>query len=78
MTESTKDRIKRWAKGLLVVVGAWFGGFSEFPLGQYDAKPQDGRGRPMSMKNTTRKGALRIVNNMDCEECPSDRQGPTW
>jgi hypothetical protein len=41
MTESTKDRIKRWAKGLLVVVGAWFGGFSEFPLGQYDAKPQD-------------------------------------
>ena len=38
MSELTKDRIKRWAKGLLVLVFAWLGS-DEFPLGQYDAKP---------------------------------------
>jgi hypothetical protein len=38
MSESTMERIKRWAKGLLVLVFAWLGS-DEFPLGQYDAKP---------------------------------------
>jgi hypothetical protein len=35
-----KERIKRWAKGLLVLIGALVTGSNEFPLGQYDAKPQ--------------------------------------
>jgi hypothetical protein len=39
MSESSKDRIKRWAKGLLSLALAWLGGFNEFQLGQYDAKP---------------------------------------
>ncbi len=38
--DTTKDRIKRWGKGLLILVAAWLG-TSEFPLGQYDAKPAD-------------------------------------
>ena len=33
------DTLKRWARGVLTVALAWLGGFNEFPLGQYDAKP---------------------------------------
>ena len=40
MSETAMERIKRWAKGLLVLVLALLGG-DEFPLGQYDAKPVD-------------------------------------
>jgi hypothetical protein len=38
-----KGRIKRWAKGLLILVAAWFGA-GEFPLGQYDAEQKDDEG----------------------------------
>jgi hypothetical protein len=28
------DRIKRWAKGLLILLGAWLTGMSELPQGE--------------------------------------------
>jgi hypothetical protein len=43
MKDRTKARLKRWAKGLLILLAAWAGAAGEFPLGQYDAEPkQDG------------------------------------
>jgi hypothetical protein len=35
------ERIKRWAKGALAVLGAWLGGLNEWPMGQYDAQPRN-------------------------------------
>jgi hypothetical protein len=40
MSQTAMERIKRWAKGLLVLVLAWLGS-NEFPPGQYDAKPAE-------------------------------------
>jgi hypothetical protein len=57
MTEATKDRIKRWAKGLLVLVGAFIAGSNEFP--------QVGGGGPAPCRECVMRG-LKPRTRDDC------------